>query len=82
MQGIFVSNSRKLLRAEITPQMASRGLTLREPASVSRTRRRLAGIALALSRGGNSELVNKSSREARGLLGVSGKTRESQYPGV
>jgi hypothetical protein len=29
-----------------------------------------------------SELVNKSPREARGLLGVSGKARESQYLGV
>jgi hypothetical protein len=35
MLGIFASNSRRLLRAEITPQMAARGLTLREPASVS-----------------------------------------------
>ncbi len=29
-----------------------------------------------------SELVRKSPREARELLSVSGKARESQYPGV
>ncbi|MEN8130358.1 MAG: hypothetical protein ABFS45_09240 [Pseudomonadota bacterium] len=29
-----------------------------------------------------SELVNKSPREARVFLGVSGKARESQYLGV
>jgi hypothetical protein len=29
-----------------------------------------------------SELVKRSPRETRGLLGVSGKARESQYLGV